>query len=162
MRFNKSLQIWFQSFVKAAAKLSNFTVEKEFKVIRNAHWKYDVVFFDLIFGQTASWKWLYNECIYIYIYIYKNLFIIVIPRHFCTIEFAWSPKYQPKIFGARFIKRPYTRLESAFYENLDTMNFKEFPNRGPLKHTVDIHTGMSKKTLGKKLVRNWYLLHQSL
>ena len=45
---------------------------------------------------------------------------------------------------------------------LDTMNFKEFLNRGPLKHTVDIHTGIPKKTLGKKLVRNWYLLHQRL
>ena len=31
MRFNDSLQIYFQFFVKAVAELSDFTVEKEFK-----------------------------------------------------------------------------------------------------------------------------------
>ena len=84
------------------------------------------------------------------------------PDIFVPLNLHGPPNIAPKIFGARFIKRPYTRLESAFYANLDTMNFKEFPNRGPLKHTVDINTGMPKKTLGKKLVRNWYLLHQRL
>ena len=63
MRFNNSLQICFQFFVKAVAKLSDFTVIKEFKTIRNTLWKYDVVLFDFMFGQTASWKWLYDVCI---------------------------------------------------------------------------------------------------
>ena len=43
-------------FVKAVAKLSDFTVEKGFKAIRNVLLKYEVVFFDFIFGQTTSWK----------------------------------------------------------------------------------------------------------
>ena len=58
MRFNDSLQICFQFFVKAVAELSEFTVENEFKAIRNVLQKYDVAFFDFIFGQIASWKWL--------------------------------------------------------------------------------------------------------
>ena len=45
---------------QAVAKLGDFTVEKEFKTSRNVMWKNDVVFFDFIFGQTASWKWLYD------------------------------------------------------------------------------------------------------
>ena len=44
MRFNNSLRICFQFFIKAVVKLSDFTVEKEFKAIRNVLWKYDVVF----------------------------------------------------------------------------------------------------------------------
>ena len=43
-------------FVKAVAKLSDFTVEKGFKAIRIVLSKYDVVFFGFIFGQTASSK----------------------------------------------------------------------------------------------------------
>ena len=35
MRFNNSLQIWIQFFVKAVAELSDFQVEKGFKEIRN-------------------------------------------------------------------------------------------------------------------------------
>ena len=35
MHFINSLQIWFQFFVRAVAKLSDFTVEKELKAIRN-------------------------------------------------------------------------------------------------------------------------------
>ena len=73
MRFNNSLQICFQFFVKAVADLSEFTVEKEFKEIWKVLWKYDVVLFDFIFGQTASWKWLYD--VYIYIYIYRHVYI---------------------------------------------------------------------------------------
>ena len=46
----------FIFFVKAVAKLSDFTVEKGFKAIRNVLSKYDVVFFDFTFGQTASSK----------------------------------------------------------------------------------------------------------
>ena len=34
MHFINSLQIWFQFFVRAVAKLSDFTVEKELKAIR--------------------------------------------------------------------------------------------------------------------------------
>ena len=55
-----SLQTWFQFFVKAVAKLTDFTVEKEFKAIQKFPWKYDVVFLDIIIGQTASWKWHYH------------------------------------------------------------------------------------------------------
>ena len=33
--YNDSLQIYFQFFVKEVAELSGFTVEKEFKAIRN-------------------------------------------------------------------------------------------------------------------------------
>ena len=76
MHFNDSLQIYFQFFVKAVAELSGFTVEKEFKAIRNVLWKYDVVFFDFIFGQTASWKWLYDVYI-LYIYIYIHIYIYI-------------------------------------------------------------------------------------
>ena len=101
--------------------------------------------------------------IYIYIYIYINLCIIVMHRHFCTIEFVWFPKYWTQNVWKRFAKtkRPYARLESAFYANLDTMNFKELSNRCPshvrcpsvpLKHTVDTNTGIQKKNLGMKLV----------
>ena len=93
--------------------------------------------------------------------IYINLCIIVIHRHFCTIEFVWFPKYWTQKVWKRFVKRPYARLESAFYANLDTMNFKEFSNRClshgrcpsvPLKYTADINTGIQKKNLGMKLV----------
>ena len=37
MRFNDSLEIYFQFFVKTVAELSDFTVEKEFKAIRNIY-----------------------------------------------------------------------------------------------------------------------------
>ena len=60
MRFNDSLQICFQFFVKAVAVLSDFTVEKEFKAIWNVVWKYEKILFDFIFGQAASWKLLYD------------------------------------------------------------------------------------------------------
>ena len=43
-------------FLKAVAKLSDFTVEKGFKAIRNVLSKYDAAFFEFIFGQTTSWK----------------------------------------------------------------------------------------------------------
>ena len=75
------------------------------------------------------------------------------PDIFVPLNLHGPPNIEPKIFGARFIKRPYnTRQESAFYANLDTMNFKEFPNRGPLKHTVHIHTVCPRKLW----VKNWY------
>ena len=54
VRFDNSPKIWFQFFVKTVAKLSEFTVEKGFKAIRNVQRKY-AAFFDFIFGQTASW-----------------------------------------------------------------------------------------------------------
>ena len=61
------------NFVKTVAELSDFTVEKEFKAVRNILWKYDVVFFDFIFGQTAF--------VYIYIYIYYTYIAIYIHTH---------------------------------------------------------------------------------
>ena len=60
MGFNNSLQICFQFLGKAVAELSDFTVEKEFKAIQNVLWKYDLGFFDFIFGQSAIRKWLYD------------------------------------------------------------------------------------------------------
>ena len=42
----------FQVSVKAVAKLSDFAVAKELKAIQNVLRKYNVVFFDFIFGQT--------------------------------------------------------------------------------------------------------------
>ena len=47
-------------YVKAVAELIDFTVEKELKAIQNVLWKYDLVFFNFVFDQTASWKWLYD------------------------------------------------------------------------------------------------------
>ena len=79
MRFNNSIQICFKFFVKTISELSDFTVEKEFKAIRNALWKDDVVFFDFIFGQTAMYTMyiyiLINTYRYIYIYIYRYIYI---------------------------------------------------------------------------------------
>ena len=70
MRFNNFLQTCVQFLGNTVAELSEFAVEKEFKAIQNVLWKYDVVFFDCIFGQAASWKWLYDVYIYIYMYIH--------------------------------------------------------------------------------------------
>ena len=44
------------NLVKTVAKLSDFTVEKEFKATQNVVVINHVVFFDFINGQTASWK----------------------------------------------------------------------------------------------------------
>ena len=85
MRFNDSLQICFQFFVKAVAELSGFTVEKEFKAIRNVQWKDDVVFFDFIFGQTASWKRLYDVYIYVGILTYIVYIDIYIQTYICLL-----------------------------------------------------------------------------
>ena len=46
--------ICFQFFVKAVAELNDFTVEKEFKAIQNALWKYDAVFFDFIWYKIIK------------------------------------------------------------------------------------------------------------
>ena len=49
------------NFVKAVLELSDFTAEKEFKAIWIVLWKYDGVFFDFIFGETANWRSLYDR-----------------------------------------------------------------------------------------------------
>ena len=82
----------------------------------------------------------------------------VVPRHtFVSFNQYGCPKIEPKSFGARFVKRPQTRLGSAFKADLDTLNSKTFtdksPHQGegssvPLKYTVAIYTGMSKKNSG--------------
>ena len=89
MRFNDFLRICFQFFVKAVAELRDFTVEKEFKAIGNVLWKYDVVFFNFIVGQTASWKWLYNIYIYIYIYIFILLEVVYLMHIFTHYWQKW-------------------------------------------------------------------------
>ena len=106
MHFNNSLKTCFQFLVEPVAQLSDFTVEKEFKAIQNIHWKYDVVFLNLIFGQTASWKWLYNECIYIYIYIYiiYILYILYIYNIYIIHKYIYIYIYNScKFYGISFV-----------------------------------------------------------
>ena len=65
LHFNNSLQIRFQLFVKAVAKVSEFTVQKKFKAFWKFMRKYDIVFFYFI---------------YIYIYLCPYLSISIILR----------------------------------------------------------------------------------
>ena len=65
------------------------SVEKEFKAIRKVLWKYDLVFFDFIFGQTASWKWLYDVYFYLYIHIYIYIYIYYIYIYIYTYIYIY-------------------------------------------------------------------------
>ena len=67
-----------------------------------------------------------------------------------------------KYFRAKFVKRPQTRLVKTFSANLNALNSKTFIDKVPnhtedssyvsLKYTIVTNTGMSKKTLGTRLL----------
>ena len=80
--WSRSPQNYFGVNLEKCAKAyvwSNIEYTQKTKNRSHVLWKYDVVFFDFVFGQTASWKWLYDVYILLYIlsiyisYMYKTL-----------------------------------------------------------------------------------------
>ena len=66
------------------------------------------------------------------------------------------PSIEPRFFRARFVRRFLISLGSTYKANLDTINSERAHNNGGEpsvlhKHTVDMCTGMTKKTLGTTL-----------
>ena len=79
----------------------------------------------------------------------------VAPRRiFVLLNRYGRPNNEPKFFRTRLVKRPQTRLESAFLANLETLNSTKFSESVrnhsgvpsvPLKYTIHICTVCPKK-----------------
>ena len=70
-----------------------------------------------------------------------------------TTELVQAPKYLAQIFRTGFVKRPQSRLVSAFQPNVDTLNSKNCCDRAPkqVQFTVDIFTDIPQKTEGARV-----------
>ena len=61
---------------------------------------------------------------YKYIYIYMHKYNAIPGHIFVPLNWYSHTSIESNIFGVMFVKRPYTRLESAFWTNQDIVNSK--------------------------------------
>ena len=73
----------------------------------------------IILSRGHSWSFLESPCI-----------SRAVPRHiFVPLSCYGHPNIEPKILTKKFVKWHETRLGSAIYVNLDTLNSKHFSDR---------------------------------
>lgn len=73
----------------------------------------------IILSRGHSWSFLESPCI-----------SRAVPRHiFVPLSCYGHPNIEPKILTKKFVKWHETRLGSAIYANLDTLNSKHFSDR---------------------------------